>query len=84
MSGPFKMKGSPMKRNFGVSPAKQVEEKEKVEKKKSNISTTKGSSVITNTDTGDTYGLKTGETTKNKKGRQKRDMDRIRVKRARE
>jgi len=64
MSGPFKMKGSPMKRNFGVSPMKQVEEKGK---KKSNISTTKGSSVITNTDTGDTYDLKTGETTKNKR-----------------
>ena len=29
MSGPFKMKGSPMKRNFGIgtSPAKQTEEK---------------------------------------------------------
>ena len=23
MSGPFKMKGSPMKRNFGISPMKQ-------------------------------------------------------------
>ena len=35
MSGPFKMKGSPMKRNFGigVSPAKQTEEK-KEEKQK--------------------------------------------------
>ena len=54
-----------------ASPAKQVEEKKKVKKKKSNISTTKGSSIITNTDTGDTYNLKTGETTKNKRGRQK-------------
>jgi len=25
MSGPFKMKGSPMKRNFGISPVKQHE-----------------------------------------------------------
>jgi len=24
MSGPFKMKGSPMKRNFGISPMKDV------------------------------------------------------------
>ena len=26
MSGPFKMKGSPMKRNFGISPAKQKDQ----------------------------------------------------------
>ena len=26
MSGPFKMKGSPMKRNFGISPMKQKED----------------------------------------------------------
>ena len=45
-----------------ASPAKQAE-------KKSNISSTKGSSVITNTDTGDTYDLKTGETVENKKGK---------------
>ena len=25
MSGPFKMKGSPMQRNFGISPAKDTE-----------------------------------------------------------
>ena len=31
-----------------------------------NISTTKGSSVITNTDTGETYDLETGKTTKPK------------------
>ncbi len=48
-----------------ASPAKQAE-------KKSNISSTKGSSVITNTDTGDTYDLKTGETVKNKKGAEKK------------
>ena len=31
MAGPFKMKGSPMKRNFGIgaSPVKQTEEKKK-------------------------------------------------------
>jgi len=42
-----------------ASPAKQA-------KKKSNISSTKGSSVITNTNTGDTYDLKTGDTVKNR------------------
>jgi len=71
MSGPFKMKGSPMKRNFGISPAKthtkDADGKPIVHK--SNIKSTK--TGMTNTETGDTYDFKTGETTKNKKGRQK-------------
>ena len=45
MTGPFKMKGSPMQRNFGIgtSPAKQTEEKPKsqedvtLEKKKAGV-----------------------------------------------
>ena len=57
-SGLFEMQGSP---------AKQTEDPHTPHKKNTSF---KGN-IMTNTETGDTYDLKTGETTKNKKGRQK-------------
>jgi hypothetical protein len=57
-SGLFEMQGSP---------AKHTEDPHTPHKKNTSF---KGN-IMTNTETGDTYDLKTGETTKNKKGRQK-------------
>ena len=57
-SGLFEMQGSP---------AKHTEDPHTPHKKNTSF---KGN-TMTNTETGDTYDLKTGETTKNKKGRQK-------------
>jgi hypothetical protein len=42
MSGPFKMKGSPMQRNFGISPLKQGD-----------WTKTKGTNIYRNTETGE-------------------------------
>jgi len=39
--GPFKMKGNPMKRNFGISPAKNEEEKKKEKEERNEFGETR-------------------------------------------
>tara|TARA_R110000822_G_scaffold107447_1_gene236180 strand:- start:50 stop:307 length:258 start_codon:yes stop_codon:yes gene_type:complete len=57
MSGPFKMKGSPMARNFGVNPIKKVKE-------------TRTATTITKSkgDKSSTYTMNPSKTTENKDG----------------
>jgi len=65
---PFKEMGSsPAKQNDLTKETDNTRDNSEQTKKKSNISSTKGSSIITNTETGDTYNLRTGDTIKNKK-----------------
>jgi|2_EtaG_2_1085320.scaffolds.fasta_scaffold32595_2 hypothetical protein len=66
MSGPFKMKGSPMQRNFGISPMKQKEKQglniKKIAKK---IYNAPGKAAI---DLWHKYGPTINPSTKNPKG----------------